>query len=290
MCQATERSVFAVLSLPQLDAAWIYWSDDEGILRTAKHSGQTTRLVSERGISSLAVDDCFVYWTNILQGAIRRVSKEGGDPQLVGASREPRAIKVDDSSIYWVSAGEVFRLETGAPQPKALTSTGGLVQSFAVDAKTLYFTFGDFAAGNSRVAHMPKDGGPTTVIQLPASRAYHLTAVTETSLYLRNQVGLTYIKSDVIAKPVAAQSARFVGATALPTSDQDFDYLLPAPPSGVTIVVPRTGCAQRFEFPHHPFAQSVVGGGYIWTVKNQTVTKTTAPGRPWPSVPATCNR
>src|SRR5262245_62435631 len=49
----------------------------------------------ERGITSIAVDDFFLYWTNV-DGTIKRVSLDGGHPTtLVSGQSGPSHLRID---------------------------------------------------------------------------------------------------------------------------------------------------------------------------------------------------
>ena len=58
----------------------------------------------------LAIDDTHVYWVDHgsnADGAVWRVERDGGDPELLALQQSlPSGIVLDDEAIYWTNGGD----------------------------------------------------------------------------------------------------------------------------------------------------------------------------------------
>src|SRR5262249_17519972 len=100
--------------------------EDGSIVATPKGGGQPVTLVPQQlGPSGIAVDESWVYWTNVTDGKIQKVPVSGGEPILLAATGSfPFGIAVDAKALYWTDAyGEVVM------QP--LAGANGVVTSLA---------------------------------------------------------------------------------------------------------------------------------------------------------------
>jgi len=67
----------------------------------------------ERVPLGLALDTSHLYFTDSQAGRVARVSKLGGDVEvLVSGQTRPVAIAVDESSVYWVNGMDATLLKT----------------------------------------------------------------------------------------------------------------------------------------------------------------------------------
>jgi hypothetical protein len=122
-----------------IDSTSVYWSDlgyyytagqyvDGGIASTARMgiAGRTDLALSQPNISSLAIDDSYVYWAmggavvdgGAPTGELHRVPK-GGGPEVVLVRQQdfPHGLAVDNEAIYWLEGGTntIWRLAKYAP-------------------------------------------------------------------------------------------------------------------------------------------------------------------------------
>ena len=128
------------------DGTNIYWTDtgDQAVESATLAGASQTFIVTGRpGLTGLAVDDSFIYFTDALQNTVSRVPKGGGTPQILAANEEtPRFIVSDGDHLFWTNQGVRGRLEgsvrrftksTGVldaianeqPAPWSITSLGG---------------------------------------------------------------------------------------------------------------------------------------------------------------------
>jgi hypothetical protein len=96
------------------DATTIYWITKDGrVLSRQKAAQEAKALVSNQGqITSLAVDDGYVYFTAPSVGQIRRVPLAGGEPEIVvdDSETDPERLVMDKTRLYWTAynSGKVF--------------------------------------------------------------------------------------------------------------------------------------------------------------------------------------
>jgi len=128
---------------------------------TTLASGQSTP-------SNIAHDDKYVYWTNAVQnGAIMRVSKAGGAPEIVAPSvNPPGGLAVDPSAIYWsemTGNSSVWRLDKSGlgdgGAPFALATGQGTSLTLTVDDGVWVYW-----CTSSTVRRVPKAGGTIEVV------------------------------------------------------------------------------------------------------------------------------
>lgn len=117
--------------------------------------------------SVLAIDDSFVYWTNqIDNGALMRIAKKGGTPEVVATGAlPPGGVAVDATSIYWSefgSGGSVWKLDKSGVgdggTPIALANGQATSGSVALDSDHVYWT----TPGTIR--RVLKSGGPVDTL------------------------------------------------------------------------------------------------------------------------------
>lgn len=122
-----------------VDATHVYWAF-HGISRVPKVGGVVQVIVADRPYASnIAVDDGFVYWTNVI-GIVERVPKNGGAPKAIGPHSFWRAITVDATNVYAASdaiAPGLYRLALAGADPQLLSDTAST--SVAVDADQIYW-------------------------------------------------------------------------------------------------------------------------------------------------------
>jgi hypothetical protein len=124
-----------------VDASWGYWvlgmpAPQEGIRRVPIGGGDQQSLAPVTWGGRLALDDTFVYFTQVEVGNefVARVSKDGTGMQMLAMAQAPGGLAVDDTYVWWT----------------------------------------DFDA--STVSRTPKSGGPTTVIATGQTQARELVA------------------------------------------------------------------------------------------------------------------
>ena len=151
-----------------------------------------------RGPFGLAMDDANLYWANegsqghlsgvpdgsVLEGGIRRVSRDGGVSTLLASGIATGGVALDESAVYWIQSSEsdgsiadgalMKVAKTGGP---VVTLAPGVVSSaIAVDDKSAYVMM------QKGIVKVDKTSGSVTVL---ASRQnpWGVLAVNATSVY-----------------------------------------------------------------------------------------------------------
>lgn len=94
-----------------LDKENVYWQAADGVMKVGKGGGLPIALANPAAtIDDLALDEAYVYFAATHrpngEGAIARVSKEGGAVEVLATGPvPPAAIAVDRTSVYWTCLG-----------------------------------------------------------------------------------------------------------------------------------------------------------------------------------------
>ncbi len=112
------------LRIDTSSAYFIAYGEQAGIYQVPLSGGSPTKLVSSGTpvtIQRIALDEKGVYFTDVADGAVKRVDKHGGTPMTFATSLSgPTDIALDDSGVYVIESGESgavlhFPLAGGAP-------------------------------------------------------------------------------------------------------------------------------------------------------------------------------
>jgi hypothetical protein len=156
--------------------------------------GQPTVLAS--GLAhptTMAVDTANVYWTDD-NGAVMRLSADGGTPITLATGQSASAIAIEGSNLYLanddgtinqvpVSGGPVLTLASGQNNPAGI----------AVDSAAIYWS----SYGDGTIAKVAIDGGSPVLLASAQSRPLAI-AVDSTNVYFTNDHG-----GSVVSVPVA---------------------------------------------------------------------------------------
>jgi hypothetical protein len=90
----------------------------------------------------IATDDTSVYWTNMGDGTVMRVSKTGGTPSaLASGQSSPYDIVVNASTVYWTNkGGTVMSVPSSGGDLTTLASGQSTPYGIAVDETSVYWT------------------------------------------------------------------------------------------------------------------------------------------------------
>jgi hypothetical protein len=166
-----------------LDATHVYWAGEQGVARRALSlAGGVEWLAGPAG--GIALDDSYIYWTDVGDNAVRRRRKTLTPVETVddawGTSATPRAIAVDASHVYWTShLGAVARREKTLASPTELIATSEMgAGAIAIDDSHVYWKSWDglyrrhksFASGKEIVA--PRDNADRSSIVVGGDFVY----------------------------------------------------------------------------------------------------------------------
>lgn len=181
-----------------LSATSLYFAEDDpianggnrpttAVIRRVPLSGGSVEDVTatDATVTSLVVDDAFVYWTTATQtsnsidkyGSVLRAPLNGGTHEVLASNQaSPQGIALDASSVYWCSGGtfgvdnsmgdgavrsvaksggSITELACGLNNPARLVVTGGYVYWITIGA-------GSVTAG--KVGAVPLAGSPAVVL------------------------------------------------------------------------------------------------------------------------------
>lgn len=170
-----------------VDRENVYWSDSQlgTVMKLPLAGGKPTTLFSGPGVSAIAIDATFVYWTSGLlalsgPGSVMRVPIAGGAAStLAGGLDTPDAIAVDATHVYWANrgvtgqptSGSVVSLPLAGGAIVTLASTQLEPFAIAIDSTNVYWATG---AG---VALVPKAGGSPMTLATAAVSAMAVDGV-----------------------------------------------------------------------------------------------------------------
>ena len=151
-------------------------------------------LASGGGAESLAVDETSVYWTDGVNGEVRKVSKDGGPSSAVYsvANTEPWGVAVDSSRVYWTlpnfalgGTSAVMSAPLLGGTPTALVTNVPGPMSMAVSPANVYWA----TSGQDAIQSVAIDGGSASTVVSDASGASAL-AVDGNNVYWCNANGI----------------------------------------------------------------------------------------------------
>jgi hypothetical protein len=105
----------------------------------------------QRGVTSIAVDDFFVYWA-IADGSVKKVSLDGGPVTTLVAAHTflgPEHVQVDATHVYWSTEHEISAVPKSGGAVQSLATNESFLRDFAVYAPGetspggVYWTTGD---------------------------------------------------------------------------------------------------------------------------------------------------
>lgn len=154
----------------------------------------------------LAVGGGWVYWVNqpridrsgLGQSTLERERAGGGEVETVAGPADIYSIAADADNVYWSDKRAIWSLPHGGGQPLKVTS--GAVWLEVVPGKTHLFL-----VSSSRMAMVPKAGGPEEVVWQGTRRKHHVIADGERFLAVEES-------SDRGAQPTGTLTAYRPGA------------------------------------------------------------------------------
>jgi len=155
-----------------------YGISNQGVYRVPTGGGTIDALASGEILSQLAIDDTMVYFsaeTGSALGTIYGMPKSSapGGPENTLVKKNPTGLALDETSFFFASgagginvgqATVIYTAPKTGGAPAIVTSTGGpYVSKVAVHGDDLFYTASDSNQSNL-VVHVPKAGGPLTVV------------------------------------------------------------------------------------------------------------------------------
>lgn len=199
---ATTGVVETLVRVPQiltgelvLDDKYVYFTSESGnvILRVSRIGGLAVPVVETTRPIHLAIDDTHLYYATFLPqaagGAVMRVAKSGGSPELlVEGQTGVDQLVVDRDSVFFRSNSGIWRVGKGGGKAECLlpASPDHNVDRLVGDSSHLYFFQGIGSSGKYAIARLPKQGGtpetiapqanPTARLALSDSHVYYFRA------------------------------------------------------------------------------------------------------------------
>lgn len=208
----TSGAVETLVKVPQilsgelvLDDKYVYFSSeaDNQIFRVSRIGGPAVAVVSATRPIHLALDESHVYFASLVPatagGAVQRVSKLGGEPQVLAPGQTGvDQLAVDREAVYFRSNSGIWRVgKAGGPADCLLPAAPGKnVDHLVADDTHLYFFWETTGNGKYRVARLPKRGGAPEAIGPIANPTARL-ALSDTHVYFFRAADLT---DDALAK------------------------------------------------------------------------------------------
>jgi sugar lactone lactonase YvrE len=179
-----------------VDGDLMYWAETQGgTVRSAKVSNGSAvqdLVASSSGYQPfrLAMRGDHLYFSEVGQGRVVRVSKTGGDAVVLGSSASPAGVVVTDDRVYWAdstaTAGRIISVPNTDPPDGGLTTTNVAVGqdmafSVAADGENLYWiASGTSAAATGALRMCPLAGCPGTgPVTLASDLAYPIDLVVD---------------------------------------------------------------------------------------------------------------
>jgi hypothetical protein len=147
----------------------------------------------------LVMDRRYLYWVNhgvdvFGNGAIMRIPKTGGDPEVVAANQNvPEGLVVDDQAIYWTNRGDangqgqlVCAAKVGGT-PRVLVSGLDWPVELVQDSQYVYWT----NWSTSEIWRFPKAGGQRELVATPDGKVMNGIAVDDRQAYVGTEATAT---------------------------------------------------------------------------------------------------
>jgi hypothetical protein len=141
-----------------------FYGTDVGLFRATIGSG-APQVLAPGLVRGIAVDDTHVYFTELISGEIRRVPREGGEPEVLIENLEyPWQIAIDQDSVYYITRSQVGSLSKSGGFSSVLAKRSPDELNFntyhlAVGRDHVYYsTYG------AELRAAPKAGGPSQVL------------------------------------------------------------------------------------------------------------------------------
>lgn len=91
----------------------VFWltSAPGRVMRLAAGASEAVVLAQVGRPTHLAVDKTHVYWTDRLDGTVRRVARDGGAVEVLATGQDgPDLIVVDEWHVYWLTASGAVQM------------------------------------------------------------------------------------------------------------------------------------------------------------------------------------
>ncbi len=200
-----------------VDGDVMYWAETRGgTVRSAKVSDGSAiqdLVASTSGYQPfrLAMRGDHLYFSEVAQGRVVRVSKTGGDEVVLGSSANPAGLVVTDDRVYWADStamvGRIISVPNTDPADGGLTMTEVAVGqdmafSVAADGENLYWVAsGTTAAATGALRMCPLAGCPGTgPITLASELAYPIDLVVDANAIYVTVFGLDSAADGAVLK------------------------------------------------------------------------------------------
>jgi hypothetical protein len=119
----------------------------------------------ERGVTSIAVDDFFLYWSKA-DGTVRKVSLDGGQIITIASGQNfPDHVSVDDGRVYWANGDGALKAISKDGGDEAQIAVDVEITGLSLDETHVYWTSAA-AAGGGSLRRAPKGESDGDVVTL----------------------------------------------------------------------------------------------------------------------------
>jgi hypothetical protein len=195
MLAPNQRNPYAIA----IDGTRVYWAnypDGNDVWGAAKTGAGARSLATLQFASSLAVDEEYLYWPQLLpSGSIMRASKDGGLQQPVAENQDvPMSITVDETHVYWGTRGasgigSIFRAPKSGGPPEELARQQQSPTVLVARGDHIYWMNANQGTqSDGMILRAPKAGGRALILAVNL-KPYDM-AVDDTHVYWSSTEGV----------------------------------------------------------------------------------------------------
>ena len=151
----------------------------------------------------MAVDDLYVYWTDLEGRSVNRMPLSGGDAVVLASNQEyPGWLAAEGQSIYWANTinhqtgqptGYIMRVARDGGVPTVVASQPAVIFTFALDSQAIYWASGLLTAGavgSGSISRAPLDAAEPASVLVSGLDGVGYVALDKKYVYWRDSRGV----------------------------------------------------------------------------------------------------